>query len=99
MNLSTHFHAVVSGNILRTLIWRLTDAIPSLNQAHHDTIWTVGSTNCWSRSIRKCNIFLPKRYAELVRDDDIEDINSGGKPYKMVYKGKAGFSHILNMEL
>jgi len=33
-----------------------------------------------------------------MNDDSIEDINNGKKIYKLLYRGKAGYSYILNME-
>ena len=42
---------------------------------------------------------LPKRYGDVVDDDNIEEINMGRKNYKLIYKGKAGSAYIINMEL
>jgi len=33
-----------------------------------------------------------------MNDDSIEDINNGKKFFNFIYRGKAGFSYILNME-
>ena len=43
-------------------------------------------------------VYMPKRYAELFTDTDIEDNNSV-KQYKLIFTGKQGSSFVLNMEL
>ena len=43
-------------------------------------------------------IYLPKRYADLIEDDHIEEINTGRKNYKLLYLGKAGSAYIINLE-
>ena len=43
-------------------------------------------------------VYMPKRYAELFTDADIEDNNSV-KQYKLIFRGKQGSSFVLNFEL
>ena len=43
-------------------------------------------------------IYLPKRYADVIEVDHIEEINTGSKNYKLLYLGKAGSAYIINLE-
>jgi len=44
-------------------------------------------------------IYLPRRYATNIDEDDIHDINQGRKQYKLVYLGMAGPAYLLNIFL
>jgi len=44
-------------------------------------------------------VYLPKRYADLFEDVDIEEINLGRKQYKLVFIGMAGQAYLLNFTL
>jgi len=44
-------------------------------------------------------VYLPKRYADLFDDVDVEEINLGRKQYKLVYIGMAGQAYLLNLTL
>jgi len=44
-------------------------------------------------------VYLPKRYAEVFTDTDIEDINNSNKQYRLIYKGKNGSANVLHLEL
>jgi hypothetical protein len=46
----------------------------------------------------KVKIYLPKRYADVIENDHIEEINTGRKNYKLLYVGKAGSAYIINLE-
>ena len=46
-----------------------------------------------------CRVYLPKRYATNIDEDDIQDICQGGKQYKLVYFGIAGQAYSLNLFL
>ena len=43
-------------------------------------------------------IYLPKRYADVIEDDHIQEINTGRKNYKLLYFGKVGSAYIINLE-
>ena len=44
-------------------------------------------------------IYLPRRYAEVVADDDIDDINQGRRMYKLIYLGMSGPAYLLSLVL
>jgi len=44
-------------------------------------------------------IYLPRRYANYIDDDDIGAINQGRINYKLVYLGMAGQAYMLNLVL
>jgi hypothetical protein len=44
-------------------------------------------------------IYLPRRYATDIDEDDIQDINQGRKQYKLVYFGMARPAYLLNLSL
>ena len=44
-------------------------------------------------------IYLPKMYADVVDDVDIDHINLGRKLYKLRYLGMSGPAYLLGMEL
>ena len=42
---------------------------------------------------------LPKSYSDVVDESGIEDINTGRKHYKLIYRGKTGSAYVTHMEL
>jgi len=47
----------------------------------------------------RLKVYLPKRYADLFDDVDIEEINLGRKHYKLVYIGMARQAYLLKLIL
>ena len=44
-------------------------------------------------------IYVPRRYANNIDNDDIDAINQGRINYKLVYLGMAGQAYLLNLTL
>ena len=100
MELSAHFQAIASGTIVRldkldiNRRYPVTYARRLLTQYGPTVLLTLQT-----EAEQNVKILLPKRYAGLYTENDIEEINNGISKYKLIYRGKAGFSHIINMEL
>jgi len=99
MNISQHFRSVATGQNVRIHTLEINKPYQVLFARRLTTKYgpTVELTLKTDGEIN-AKIFLPKRYAEIMNDDSIEDINNGKKMYNFLYRGKAGFSYILNME-
>ena len=44
-------------------------------------------------------LFLPRRYADVFEDEDIDDINQGRKRYKLIYLRMSGPPYLLGLIL
>jgi len=99
MDLSQHFCFIATGQNVRIHTLEINNLYQVLFARRLTTTYgpTVELTLKTDGDIN-AKIFLPKRYAEIMNDDSIEDINNGKKIYKLLYRGKAGYSYILNME-
>jgi len=98
--LSSHFQAIASGSIVRIESPEVDKAYPVTYTRRMITQYgpTVQLTlrNDGDDNVK---VYLPKRYAEVFTDTDIEDINNSVKNYRLVYRGKNGQAYILNMVL
>jgi len=98
MALSSHFQAIASGTIVRLDTLENDRRYPvtfarRLTTQYGTTILTVQTGE------ENVKVYMPKRYAELFTDKDIEDINNSITHYKLIYKGKQGSSFVLNLQL
>jgi len=97
MNLSQEFRLIASGQVVQLHTLEQNRPYPvvycrSLVTQYGSTVQLTLQTD----SAINIKIYLPKRYADVVDDDHIEEINTG--KHKLIYKGKAGSAYI-NMEL
>jgi len=100
INLSTHFHNVASGQIIRIYTLEINKCHPVVYARRLTTQY--GSTlllTLQSEDYICVKMFLPKRYSDVIDYVDIYEINTGKKYYKLIYNGKAGFAYILHMDL
>jgi len=100
MNICQHFRVVAYGPIVQIHTLNVDRPYPILYARRTSTQFgpTVLLTLHTEENIN-VKVYLPRRYAEGLNDQDIEDINEGKKKYKLVYKGRSGVAYILNMIL
>jgi hypothetical protein len=87
--LSSHFQAIASGIIVTIDTLEIDREYP-VTFARRLTIQYGPTVQLTLRTDgdESVKVFLPKRYAELVSDTDIKDINSSIKQYKLIFRGK-----------
>ena len=80
MNLSQHFRSIATGQNVRIHTLEINKPYQVLFARRLTTTYgpTVELTLKTESEINS-KIFLPKRYAEIINDDSIEDINNGKK--------------------
>ena len=44
-------------------------------------------------------IYLPKIYSEVFEDSDIEDINTGSKHNKLIYRGRTESAYVIHSDM
>ena len=99
--LSSHFQSVASVTIVRLdtleIDWRYPVTYARrLTTQYGRTILLTLNTGGGEQNVKVC---MPRRYAELFTDTDTEDIYNSIKSYKLIYKGKRGYSYVLSIEL
>ena len=101
MALSTHFQAIASGNIVRLDTLEIDRGYPVTYARRLTTQYgpTILLTLQKGEAEENVKVYMPKRYAEIFTDVDIEDINNSVKQYKLIFRGKQGSSFVLNLEL
>ena len=91
MNLSAEFRNIASGRFVQIHTLEQNRLYSVVFARRLETQY--GSTVLLTLQAQPdCNIKinLPKRYADVVDDDHIDEINQGGVQYKLIYIGKAG---------
>jgi len=100
MNLSQQFHLVASGQVVQLRTLDINKPYPVLYARR--LITQYGSSvlvTLQSEEGINVKIYLPKRYSDVFEDSDIEDINTGRKLYKLIYRGRRGSAYVIHMEL
>ena len=95
MAFSSHFQVIASGTIVRLDTLEINRGYPvtfarRLTTTYGHTILLTLQTGG-----ENVKVYMPKRYAELFTEKDIEDINNSITHYKLIYKGKRGSSFVL----
>ena len=99
MALSTHFQALASGNIVRLDTLEIDRGYPVTFARRLTTQYGPTILLTLQKEEENVKVYMPKRYAELFTDADLEDINNSVKQYKLIFRGKQGSSFVLNLEL
>ena len=99
MNICQHFRVVASGPVFQIHTLDLDRPYPILYARRTTTQFgpTVVLTLQAEENIN-IKTYLPRRYAEVFDDQDIEDIKEG-KKYKLIYICRSGVAYILNIIL
>jgi len=95
VNLSQQFHLVASGQVVQLNTLDINKPYPVLYARRLNT--QFGSTvlvTLQSDEGVNVKIYLPKRYSEV-----IEDINTGRKHNKLIYRGRTGSAYAIHLEL
>jgi hypothetical protein len=101
MDLSATFRSVATGNIVHLNTLKIDKRFPITYAQRHGTQY--GPTDLLTLRVEAHNnvkVFMPKRYAEVFRDTDLETINGGNEHYHLLYRGTCSRTHsyILRLE-
>ena len=100
MNLSQQFHPVTWGQIVQIQSLEINKTYPVLfarrliTQFGPPVLVTMQSEEGIN-----VKIYLPKIYSDVFEDSDIEDINTGRKHYKIIYRRRTGSAYVIHSDL
>lgn len=99
MDLSEKFQMVVTGNVvrIRTIEQDKRYAVAFAQKLHTQYGLSVLLT-IRVDSLTNVKVFLPRRYSDVFRDEDIEGINNKTITAHLIYKGRIGSSYVLRLE-
>ena len=88
MALSSHFLSIATGCIVRLDTLEIDRRYPVKFARRLETQYGPTFLLTLETGEENVKVYIPKRYAELFSDKDIEDINNSIKQYKLIYKAR-----------